>query len=315
MSVDAAGINKLMRLFTAAQAKNDRSLAAVDSLLTWAEEAGGKVEEEFGAFVSEVGALQSAVEGEAGNASTALGQLTTAAQGAAGNVGQATGTVGSAADSATASVEKSTEAVNERSGAIETRFAAAGGALDANESSVQSDGESVGGALDGLSEKVGATSEQLDGALGDAAETFGTQGDAIEGEVAGALREGGEKTTSEFESQAGSCEGRVGDLETGLNGTYESWNGEAEGAKSGLLEGISSAAGNVVQNLIETADASLREPCDRLQYEVMAPTQENLGRVIEAAESWGEQTADFSGSTDDIDRGYQAKQRLDAVGD
>ncbi len=313
--LNPAGISKLMRLFTTAQAKNDKSLAMIDGLLTWVEEADDKVREEFGAFSSEVASLDSSVEGQAEGAKEALQQAEGALEATVARVEEATATVGEAQEASQSSLGESEEAVRERSAAVAQSFGSSGEMLAGNESQLEADGEGLRGSLDSIDQAAGTSAQQLDGYLSSAAEGFETTAEALDGEVAGSLRDAGDKARAELESQAGACEGKAGDLGSNLSGTYQTLSGETESAKTGLLEGISASVGQTVQKLIDAADGHLREPCERMVNQALAPTQDGLGRVLETASGWSQQTADFSGATGDIDRGHQAKQRLDAVGD
>ena len=313
--VNPSGLAKLTRMFASARARNEKSLALVDSLLTWAEESQQQVHEGFTAFSDAVAELDGSLDAALPETVGSLEGATAAAQEGDAGCSEGSGKVEAAADGAATTVGTEAEALAQLTTRLGQSFEQVTASLTDAAAADATHASSLSAALSGASSRSEATGQEVASALETAAAALDSAASTLASDGAEALAEAGQSAGSELEGVGGECESEAEGLSSALGETYSTWGGEADAARQSLLEGITTAAGRVVQSLIETADTQLREPCERLQGDAMVAAEDGLGKVLDAAEGWSSRTADFSGSADDIDRGHQAKQRIDAVGE
>lgn len=313
--VDAGGVSKLVGQLRSASSTGERNLATVDELRSALEEIKEQLESGHEGLRSIVNELSEGSRQDGDEVTSAIEALTATAQGGAENrLPGASGELAQAMSSAESSHESESERLEELTETLsEQGFGEASTTLAEVSNNHGAAASALTGALAELESERITAQEELLSIESAAVEQVEAAAASTEGDTAQQLQAGAESAAGELENLADNGEQDASAMGTQLQQAYSQWSGEQELEQERLSSSMSQMVEATVGALFAAAMEQLDTPCSGVvQNHAPTATGEMQG-VAGAAGNWIQSCTDLASAAGELDRGHDAKRRLDIL--
>ncbi len=313
--VDTGGVSKLVGQLRSASSSSERNLAAVEDLRSSLEEMKEKLESGHDGLRSAVEEILDSAKGQGDEAEGSIQSLTSTSQGGASSrLPGASGTLSEASSETEASHEGETERLGSLAETLtEQGFGEVSTALSAVVSDEQGAAGDLQGTIADLEEERQGIQEALLAAESAAVEQIDAAQSTLQNEVQTEMEATGQTAAADLETQAGNAEQDAAQMSSQLQEAYGQWSAEQEQEQDRLRTTVSEVVEQTVGALLEGAMDQLDTPCSEALQNHAPSAMGEMEGVASAVGDWVNSCGELSTAAGELDRGHDAKRRLDAL--